>query len=167
MFNSNKKLLQELAKDYVEKLRYYIKKEDKVATGNLYKNISPRIKRVNKQLKIFIETEPYLKYVDEGRRPGKGIPLNALSKWMRVRNIQGPNAAFLINRKIKNLGIKPTNIIANTTKYWQIDNSYTQKYEEILADDLELIYFTSIEEMGENPNKSIIDKLTNWLKNYF
>ena len=63
-------------------------------------------------------------YVDEGRRPGKWAPPEVIREWVRtkpirVRNVgtgsfakpteQARNSlAFLINRKIKEKGIKPT-----------------------------------------------------------
>jgi len=167
MFPSNKRLLKELGKDYAEKLKYFLRKENRNASGNLSRSIQPRVRRINGELKILIESEPYLKWVDEGRRPGKYAPVRAIENWVRIRNIRWENAAFLINRKIFREGIRPSNVIQKTSRYWTMDNSYTTKYEEIIAKDMEEVFYIVAKEMGEpEPNTSIITNITNWLKKY-
>lgn len=78
-------------------------------------------------LKFFEDNDAwntYGKYVDEGRKPGKGVPPSALKAWIRQKPIRLrdlktgafvkatdakiDSLAFLINRKIKQKGIAPT-----------------------------------------------------------
>jgi hypothetical protein len=62
----------------------------------------------------------YWKYVNDGRQPGKYVPLKPLMAWMRAKgmnrdtkgrykkfNIKG--VAFAISKSIMKFGIKPTN----------------------------------------------------------
>jgi hypothetical protein len=165
---NNKKLLKKLGEDYVETLRYFLRKSGKEATGKLYKTLDTRVKKQNSQLKIFIESEKYLKYVDQGRKKGTYAPVKAISDWVRVKNITFPNAVYLINRKIFKEGIKPTNVIRDTTKLWRVNQTFKREYEEIMAKDMEEILSFSMDELAsDKPTKSRLGKIFETIKNYF
>jgi hypothetical protein len=115
-----------------------------------------------------IESEKYLKYVDQGRKKGTYAPVKAISDWVRVKNITFPNAVYLINRKIFKEGIKPTNVIRDTTKLWRVNQTFKREYEEIMAKDMEEILSFSMDELAsDKPTKSRLGKIFETIKNYF
>lgn len=71
--------------------------------------------------------EEYGQWVDQGRKPGKGAPPEVIRQWVREKPIRPRNKnggfkkvtdasvnslAYLINRKIKREGIKPTHFFS-------------------------------------------------------
>ena len=91
----------------------------------------------------------YGKYVDAGRKPGKGIPLAPLEKWirnkpLRLRDLESGgfvkmtdsrvrSVAYLISRKAKKKGIEATNFLSDP-----IEDEYpklAQQLSEALGDD--------------------------------
>lgn len=100
-------------------------------SGKLRNSIKYNV-NVSKSGKSFafdISMEDYGENVDKGRKPGKGIPVNELLKWIkskpiRVRDLKTNSfvkqtesrinsLAFLINRKIKEKGIAATNFLSD------------------------------------------------------
>jgi hypothetical protein len=90
----------------------------KVKTGALYNSISVSFDPKTNQIKV--NMLDYWKYVNDGRKPGKYVPLKPLMDWIKVKgmnrdvkgrfkkfNIKG--AAFAISTSIKKFGIRPTN----------------------------------------------------------
>ena len=65
----------------------------------------------------------YSKYIIEGRKKGKGIPINVMDKWIKQRRIKPRGAGgkftkmstktlgFLMNRKIKYFGIEGNDFV--------------------------------------------------------
>lgn len=99
----------------------------KDTTGALRESIRFQIKIFSEYYQFELNMEDYYKWVDEGRKPGKGPPINpnVILKWVSLKGLSGvvnkkglkvlstninaaKSAAFLINRKIKRFGIKPT-----------------------------------------------------------
>ena len=91
------------------------------ATGALRNSLDYSIKESGKGFTINFTGLDYGIYVEEGRLPGRGIPVNALQRWIKAKRIRpqkegggfikGTPAAvkslgFLINRKIKTFGIE-------------------------------------------------------------
>ena len=78
---------------------------------------------------FFIEMEDYGQWVDQGRKPGKFAPVDAIRKWVKTKPIRlrdletgqflkttesrMNSLAFLINRKIKEKGIAATNFLSD------------------------------------------------------
>lgn len=91
----------------------------------------------------------YGKYVDAGRKPGKGIPLDPLIKWIkkkpiRLRDLETgsfvkatdakiKSLAFLISRNAKKNGIKPTKFITEPLEE-EFEDFYVNM-TEVLGDD--------------------------------
>lgn len=83
----------------------------------------------------------YGKYVDAGRKKGKGIPIKPLVAWikkkpLKIRDLETGSfvkatesrinsLAFLISRKAKEKGIKPTNFFSDP---------FNEKYKELSTD---------------------------------
>lgn len=88
-----------------------------VASGQLVNSIqaSP------KDLTLGITMNKTADYVQYGRKPGKGIPINAMKAWTKMKRIQPRDLStgkfkskataegmrFAMNRKIKHFGIEP------------------------------------------------------------
>ena len=130
------KVLRMFGDDYIKILTALLRKKDKKASGALINSLSSKIQQTAKDIVIIIESNDYLKYVDEGRKPGKYPPLNAISKWMALKNIP-KEALFPIAKSIYKFGIKPTNVIQQTTKEFETSPTLTKKYEENIASFIE------------------------------
>jgi hypothetical protein len=113
-----------LAKPYPYAPGYFGQKKStgmrnmKKQTGALYNSIQVSFNPSTNQMKV--NMLDYWKYVNDGRKPGKYVPLQPLMKWMRQKgmnrdtkgrykkfNIKG--VAFAISKSIQKFGIQPTN----------------------------------------------------------
>jgi len=91
----------------------------KVKTGSLYNSIKVSFDPSSNQIKVMMLD--YWKNVNDGREPGKYVPLKPLMEWIRAKgfnknkktgkfqkfSIKG--TAFAISKTIKQFGIRPTN----------------------------------------------------------
>jgi hypothetical protein len=96
---------------------------NKVASGKLRDSISVVTKKVNQDETIIqVLSEEYAQWVQSGRLPGKkGVPVDALEKWIKDRGLQGRDKkgrfikrrsfAFAIQKNIKKFGIRPSNFL--------------------------------------------------------
>jgi len=87
------------------------------------------VSKSGKSFQFDISMEDYGENVDRGRKPGKGIPVNELLKWIKSKPIRLRDTktnsfvkqtesrinslAFLINRKIKEKGIAAANFLSD------------------------------------------------------
>ena len=81
--------LEIFGKSYIAELSDLLRKEDKVASGNLIKSLDTRVIKTafGTLYTIQLIAEDYLQYVDGGRRPGKRPPIQAIRKWVRFKGI--------------------------------------------------------------------------------
>jgi len=79
----------------------------------------------------------YLKVIDQGRKPGKYAPIRALKKWAKVKGIP-ENAAYAINKKIFERGIKATFVINRSIEqlFSQGNNDIFRDVEEEIISDI-------------------------------
>ena len=87
-------------------------------TGNLYNSINVKFNVANNE--IVVSMLDYWRYVNDGREPGKYVPIKPLMLWIRQKgfnknkksgkfekfNIKG--MAFAVSKNIKKFGIQPT-----------------------------------------------------------
>jgi hypothetical protein len=111
------KALQEAGALMVKTLQSELRKDGKVATGNLVRSISYKTTGTS----IILTGLPYLKWVDEGRKPGKMPPVAKILSWVKVKKIKfigrtQEQTAWIIAKSIGKKGIKKTNVIATTRK---------------------------------------------------
>lgn len=146
--NENLKIaLNELGVDFIKELTKQLLAADKKATGQLINSLDYKVVEVLDNLLLNILADDYLKFVDEGRKPGKMPPPNKFFRWIDARGIKFKNkkdkfiskesTAFLIARSIGRNGIKPTNVIRKT-----IDSVYSNKIqllEKAAAKDIEAL----------------------------
>lgn len=97
-----------------------------VASGQLVNSIQP----APKGLDMGITMNKTADYVQNGRKPGKGIPLASMRNWTKMKRIQprdmgtgrfkgkaDENAMrFMMNRKIKHFGIEPFQFVTMARK---------------------------------------------------
>ena len=139
--------LREFGSDYVKLLTVFLKKANKSSTGALLNSIAFKLQPDANQIKIIVESNDYLTYVDKGRRPGSFPPIQAISRWASVRGIP-QTAVFPIARSIFKFGIEPTNVIQKTISELE-GPSFVKRYEEEVAINLEQIILKSIEEINK------------------
>ena len=95
--------------------------KDKKASGELIDKLKFRITSHKKNgLTLRLGGKQYLKYVDEGRKPGNYPPPEKIKAWIKKKGLDVRQSidslAFLIGRKISEKGIKPTNVIGDSNK---------------------------------------------------
>jgi hypothetical protein len=125
-FENLKKELELFGDEYIKELTIQLIQLDKVATGSLLRSLDYEIiEKVEGQFEVIIKSLDYLKFVDEGRRPGKQPPLKPILSWVKTRNIRFKNkngqgflkneqTAFIIRRSIGQKGIKKTDVLKKT-----------------------------------------------------
>lgn len=125
-FVSVNDLLKKFGGEFVKALGNSLDKT-KDASGDLRKSIRFQIKIFSEYYSFNILMKDYYEWVDAGRKPGKGIPPDELMKWLSISRVraklnkkpdsifrkptkpyQVKGLAYIINRKIKKFGIKPT-----------------------------------------------------------
>jgi hypothetical protein len=129
-------LLKKIGSDIVKYARINLNKNvsRKSRTGKTYNGkisssgkLSDSLEYVIKGNNLIIEAVDYAEYVDKGRKPGKGVPLNNLEKWIKEKPVRMvkkgkyikmedkdvKNYAGYISWKIKNYGIDPTNFLTD------------------------------------------------------
>lgn len=130
------KIAKEFGKDYIKILTKYLIRFRKSNTGRLIKSLRSNVVRTTNDLKIVIEGEEYLNYVDRGRRPGKYPPLREISKWAQVKGIS-QKAVYPIARSIFKFGIKPTNVIQlSNNEFERVFDKWDKTIANELKDDI-------------------------------
>ena len=95
---------------------------NKVASGTLARSVQVAEVTTNSgQQSLLIMMEDYGRYVQEGRRKGKYVPIKPLIQWIKDRHLQGRDTkgrfithksfAFAISRNIMKFGIRPADFV--------------------------------------------------------
>lgn len=116
-----KQALNDLGEEYIKELTLQLIKAGKKSSGDLINSLDYSVLETVNGYLITITSEPYLQYVDAGRRPGTFPPVKAIEKWVKREGIRFEKytvkqTAFVIARSIKNKGIKPTNVLDKTKR---------------------------------------------------
>jgi hypothetical protein len=109
---------------------------------------------------IKIESLDYLKYLDGGRRAGaRKIPVQIILKWIKRKKIRPRNArgqfksmtlnqlAFVIQRSIFNIGIRPRNILKKS--FQEIDKLYKNNVESGIQEIIDSLFININDEVGK------------------
>lgn len=123
------------------------------ASGQLVNSIKP----VYVQGKYFVEMADYGNYINDGRKPGKGIPVDQMDKWIGQKRLKPRNTksgeflkntknnrkamAFCMNRKIKFFGIEAYPFIDMSVDITEdrFANKLKEAIEQDVADNLNKI----------------------------
>jgi hypothetical protein len=131
--------------DYVKILTALLKKKGKIGSGALINSLDYRVQESANQISIIIQSNDYLKFVDEGRKPGSYPPIQAISRWASLKGIS-QDAVFPIARSIYKFGIKPTNVIQQTNNEFLNSQTLANKYQERISTNIEDIVTKMIEQ---------------------
>lgn len=137
-----RQIMDDVGRDLVDEIKNQLEKKGKDASGDLISSIHYQLVEKSDSIEVEILSLDYLKYVDQGRKPGKQPPVSKIVPWVQHKGIrmstkQGnimtvEQAAFIIARSIGEKGIKPTNIIKNS-----IDLVYNRRKEDLKAATIE------------------------------
>lgn len=116
----------------------------KIATGKLIQTLDFETKQ-NQDGDWIIEIKSaqgdngfeYLKVVDQGRKPGKFVPIKPLLNWVRIKGMED-GAAYAISKKIAKKGIKATFIIRQSVDQLFNPDTIVQLEEEIATEIVDI-----------------------------
>ena len=134
-----------LADEYGEVLVRTLKRElvdeGKYATGSLIDTMFYDVRLDNSLAVVELNANPYLRYVDQGRRPGKFPPIQAIRRWVNVRGLPA-RATFPIARAIAQRGIPATNVVNRSIDLTEAE--FLPEYEQNLADLVGIVLVNDI-----------------------
>lgn len=124
----------------------------KVATGNLANSISVTYNANSGEVEVSMLD--YWRYVNDGRKPGKYVPLSSILQWIKQKGLKGRNKktgrfitnesfAWGINTNIKKFGIAPTYF------YDEAFKEIEPRFEDELIKALEIDITTFFERVVE------------------
>lgn len=120
--------------------------DGKKATGQLINSISTKVKSNGIDYIITLEAADYFKYVEEGRKPGKFPPPDAILKWIKAKPVlpypdsrgklpTEKQLAYLIGRKIATEGIEAGHQLKDTAD--ALNAEYLPKLQDALNKDFD------------------------------
>ena len=137
--------IQTIIDNIANAYRQELTNQGKVASGKL-RDFTVEVVQDDKWFNIVFNLEHYWKYVENGRKPGKFPPINAIMEWIRVKpivphpmNNRVPTTkqlAFLIAISIAQNVIKPTHALQNTLANPQVEN-FIEQFCNYIIDQLE------------------------------
>lgn len=114
-----RKVLETIGTETVDAYRDNLTRDNKEASGNLIDSVKYKVEYDEKSIWVELSLKDYWKWVENGRKPGKFPPPDAIMDWIRIkpvvpdeRNGRLPTEkqlTFLISRKIAEEGIEPGN----------------------------------------------------------
>lgn len=137
-------------RESVEELVRKLISLNKVARGRLINSLNYKLRGGLTGLSIEFEGEDYIKFVNDGRRAGKFVPVNAIKDWCRAKGID-EKFSYPINLKIKRVGIPPTKFIDEVFNDKKIED-YSKKIEDISGEKIEELIQTIFEQSNFKKN---------------
>ena len=134
----DKKLANEFGKDYVKIMVAMLrgnKPYPKVASGSLVNSINYRLQDTANGINVILLANDYLKYVDQGRKPGTYPPIQAIQRWVTIKGLP-KEAAWAIRTNIFKFGIKPTRVIDKTKRAIELSRNVNRIYEQRMVDNI-------------------------------
>lgn len=130
-----------VAQDFINAYRAKVRSTGHYASGALNDSLSAKVWCFPDSVTVTIDGEAYAKYLENGTKP-HFPPIEAILQWIRVkpviprmRNGKLPTErqlAFLIGRKISEVGTEPTHILEDTLREFDFVNKLKQTiYEEM------------------------------------
>lgn len=148
--------LNEFRGEYVKELTNSLTEKNLISSGQLGEsiklNVQPKVKVFGQIYRMQIRMAEYGEYVDEGRKPGKGLPIGVLEKWLtypntlqkltgqdrQLKDHERKSLAYVINRSIKQKGIKPKNWIQPAAD--KANRNIAGVVEAAIAEDIEITF---------------------------
>ena len=144
-FKHLEQVLNEYGQAVEDTYRDRLKKDNKVASGELINKLHFIYSSDGYKWEISLDLKPYWKYVEHGRKPGKFPPPDKILEWVKIKpvlpypdknnKLPTPNQlAYLIGRKIATKGIEAGNQLQETLD--EINDRFMIKIEEAVREDL-------------------------------
>jgi hypothetical protein len=148
--------LNDFRGEYVRELTNSLTEKNLISSGQLGEsiklNVQPKVKLFGQIYRMQIRMAEYGENVDKGRAPGKGLPVGVLEEWLKYPNTlqkvtgqdkqlsdyERKSLAFVINRSIKQKGIKPKNWIQPA--FDKVTPKIAGVVEAAIAEDIELTF---------------------------
>ena len=148
--------LNKMRGQYVKELTDSLTEKNLISSGKLGEslkiNVQPKVKVFGQIYRMQIRMAAYGENVDEGRKPGKGLPPGVLEQWLsypntlqkvtgkdkQLKDYERKSLAFVINRSIKQKGIKPKNWIQPAVD--KVTPKIAGVVEAAIAEDIELTF---------------------------
>lgn len=148
--------LNEFRGEYVKELTNSLTEKNLISSGNLGNsiklNVQPKVKLFGQIYRMQIRMADYGENVDKGRAAGKGLPVGVLEEWLKypntlqkvtgqdkqLKDYERKSLAFVINRSIKQKGIKPKNWIQPA--FEKATPKIAGVVEAALAEDIEITF---------------------------
>lgn len=155
------RVLNEYADRVIDLARQHLQENGSIVTGELFNSIEKIVEIEDDYYSVKISLADYWKYVEEGRRPGKFPPPDAIRNWIEIKpvsiqpdeNGKYPTVeqlTFLISRKIAQEGTEP--------------HPFLQTAAEEALREFELSIEYAIE---EDVKEYIEENVTEWMKDVF
>lgn len=152
VWNKTYEVLREFAirlrNEYQDKLI----QDNKIATGELLNSVDYVIEKNDRAISVSLKLEDYWKWVEEGRKPGKFPPPDAILSWLRVKPIipdertgripDERQLAYLIGRKIATEGIEPGYQLRDTKErlFREFENRIEEAITQDITDNITIIF---------------------------
>jgi hypothetical protein len=136
-FDDNKDAFNYYALIIIEELQRLLNENDITSASNLYNSLDSQFIDSLDGIQLDVISNDYLKFVDEGRSPGKFPPIDAIKDWVGTKGID-ESAAWPIAHKIFKFGIEPKNILDDLIRRSQ-DNllrEFDTKLIDSVGDDI-------------------------------
>jgi hypothetical protein len=148
--------LNDFRGEYVRELTNSLTEKNLISSGQLGEsiklNVQPKVKLFGQIYRMQIRMAEYGENVDKGRAPGKGLPVGVLEEWLsypntlqkvtgqdkQLKDYERKSLAFVINRSIKQKGIKPKNWIQPA--FDKVTPKIAGVVEAAIAEDIELTF---------------------------
>ena len=87
MYENTLEVLNRYGQRVIDLYRSNLKNNGHNATGNLASTATFTVETSSGDICVTIHLEDYYRYVEEGRRPGKFPPVDAILSWIEAKNI--------------------------------------------------------------------------------
>jgi len=160
-------IIKNFATDLLNVILFQLEQPYTSASGKRFKGLNNSSALYNSMIVTYdstptikIESLDYLKYLDGGRRAGaRKIPVQVILKWIKRKKIRPRNAkgqfksmtlnqlAFVIQRSIYNIGIRPRNILKKS--FQEIDKLYKDNVESGIQEIIDSLFININDEVGK------------------
>ena len=148
--------LNDFRGEYVRELTNSLTEKNLISSGQLGEsiklNVQPKVKLFGQIYRMQIRMAEYGENVDKGRAPGKGLPVGVLEQWLsypntlqkvtgqdkQLKDYERKSLAFVINRSIKQKGIKPKNWLQPA--FDKVTPKIAGVVEAAIAEDIEITF---------------------------
>jgi hypothetical protein len=160
-------IIKNFATDLLNVILFQLEQPYTSQSGKRFKGLDKSSALYNSMMVVYdstptikVESLDYLKYLDGGRRAGaRKIPVQIILRWIKKKKIRPRNAkgqfksmtlnqlAFVIQRSIFNIGIRPRNILKKS--FQQIDELYKNNVESGIQEIIDSLFININDEVGK------------------